>query len=65
MPLMSGREMADKLREKDSSIKILYFSGYTDDSIVQHGVLDEGMEFIQKPYAHDELAKKVKTVLTK
>jgi PAS domain S-box-containing protein len=65
MPLMSGREMADKLREKDSSIKILYFSGYTDDSIVQHGVLDEGMEFIQKPYSHAELAKKIKSVLNK
>jgi two-component system cell cycle sensor histidine kinase/response regulator CckA len=63
MPLMSGRELADKLRGKNPSIKILYFSGYTDNSIVHHGVLDEGMEFIQKPYSHTELAKKVKLML--
>ena len=63
MPLMSGRELADKLREKDSKIKILYFSGYTDNSIVHHGVLDEGMQFIQKPYSHTELARKVRSVI--
>ena len=65
MPLMGGRELADRLREKDATIKILYFSGYTDNSIVHHGVLDEGMEFIQKPYSHSELAKKVKLILNK
>ena len=64
MPLMSGRELADKLLKEKPSLKVLYFSGYTDDSIVQHGVLDEGMEFLQKPYTHVELAKKVKSILS-
>ncbi|MBN1406252.1 MAG: PAS domain S-box protein [Calditrichaceae bacterium] len=64
MPLMSGRELADKLLKEKPALKVLYFSGYTDDSIVQHGVLDEGMEFLQKPYTHVELAKKVKTILS-
>ena len=63
MPLMSGRELADKLLIENPSLKVLYFSGYTDDSIVQHGVLDEGMEFLQKPYTHVELAKKVKSIV--
>lgn len=46
MLLMSGKELADKLKEKDPSLKILYFSGYTDKSKVHHGVIDEDMEFI-------------------
>ena len=65
MPLMSGRELAEALHKKNNNLKILYFSGYTDDSIVRHGIISEGMEFIQKPYTHAELAKKVKTVLIK
>jgi two-component system cell cycle sensor histidine kinase/response regulator CckA len=64
MPLMSGRELADKLLNEKPSLKVLYFSGYTDDSIVQHGVLDKGMEFLQKPYTNIELAKKVKSILS-
>ncbi|MBN2423459.1 MAG: PAS domain S-box protein [Calditrichaceae bacterium] len=65
MPLMSGKELAEKLHKKDSTLKVLYFSGYTDNSIAHHGVLDEGMEFIQKPYSYIELVKKVKIVLNK
>ncbi|MEJ2543573.1 MAG: PAS domain S-box protein [Calditrichaceae bacterium] len=65
MPLMSGNELADKLLKDKSSLKVLYFSGYTDDSIVKHGILAEGMEFLQKPYTHVELAKKIKTILSK
>jgi CheY-like chemotaxis protein len=65
MPLMSGRELAEKLSEKDSKLKILYFSGYTDDSIVRHGILSEGMQFIQKPYSHTELAKKIRSIIEK
>lgn len=65
MPFMSGRELADKLLKEKPSLKVLYFSGYTDDSIVQHGVLDKGMEFLQKPYTNVELAEKVKYILSK
>ena len=65
MPLMSGRELAERLMAKDEHLKILYFSGYTDNSIVHHGVLEDGMEFIQKPYSHKELAKKIRLVIGK
>ena len=64
MPLLSGRELAEKLTEQDKKLKVLYFSGYTDDSNVRHGILSEGMQFIQKPYSHTELAKKIRTVLS-
>ena len=65
MPQMSGRELAEKITAEKANMKILYFSGYTDNSIVHHGVLDEGMEFIQKPFSHIELANKIKEVLKK
>ena len=63
MPEMSGRELAEKIISEDPDMKILYFSGYTDDSIVHHGVLDEGTEFIQKPFSHKDLALKIKSML--
>ena len=44
-------------------MKVLYFSGYTGNSIIHHGVLDEGIEFIQKPYSNIELAKKIREIL--
>jgi two-component system cell cycle sensor histidine kinase/response regulator CckA len=46
-------------------IKVLYMSGYTDNAIVHHGVLETGMDFIQKPFAVDTLARKVREVLDK
>jgi len=42
---------------------VLFMSGYTDDAIVHHGVLDEGMEFLQKPLTPDTLARRVREVL--
>ncbi len=65
MPLMSGRELAEKIRTKQPDLKVLFISGYTDDVIAQHGVLDDDVEFIQKPYSPIALAKKVKEVLNK
>jgi len=65
MPQMSGRELAEKISAEDPDMNILYFSGYTDNSIVHHGVLDEGMEFIQKPFSHTDLALKIKNILKK
>ncbi|MEW5958326.1 MAG: PAS domain S-box protein, partial [Chloroflexota bacterium] len=49
MPDMSGRELARQLKLSRPPLKVLYMSGYTDDAIVHHGVLDEGVAFIQKP----------------
>jgi two-component system, cell cycle sensor histidine kinase and response regulator CckA len=63
MPQMSGRELADNLVIQNPELKVLYFSGYTDDNITQHGVLDENVEFIQKPFSNLDLAKKIKDIL--
>jgi two-component system, cell cycle sensor histidine kinase and response regulator CckA len=63
MPNMSGRELAGLLSPHRSEMKVLYMSGYTDDAIVHHGVLDEGTAFIAKPFSPDALSKKVREVL--
>jgi PAS domain S-box-containing protein len=65
MPKISGRELADRIAEIRPEIKVLYMSGYTDNAIVHHGVLGEGMKFIQKPFTVDGLARKVREVLDK
>jgi YesN/AraC family two-component response regulator len=63
MPEMSGRELADRLAAIRPRLKVLYTSGYTDDAILRHGVLDKDIHFVGKPYAADELARKVREVL--
>jgi len=63
MPEMSGRALADRLVPQHPEMKVLFMSGYTDDVIADHGVLDTGTAFIQKPFAPDVLAKKVRDVL--
>lgn len=65
MPGMSGRELAEKLGSMRPEMKVLYMSGYTDDSIIHHGVLGEGVSFIQKPFSVVKLARKVREVLDK
>jgi CheY-like chemotaxis protein len=65
MPKISGRELAERTASIRPEIKVLYMSGYTDNAIVHHGVLGEGMKFIQKPFTVEGLAKKVREVLDK
>ncbi|MDT5122162.1 MAG: two-component system, cell cycle sensor histidine kinase and response regulator CckA [Acidobacteriota bacterium] len=63
MPLMSGRELVQSLEILHPGIKVLYMSGYTDDAIVRHGLLDQEIVFLQKPFTPDVLLRKVRKVL--
>jgi CheY-like chemotaxis protein len=63
MPRMSGRTLADAVTAERPGIKILFTSGYTDDAIVRHGVLEPGIQFLEKPFTLHALAVKVRAVL--
>lgn len=63
MPRMSGPELAARLRPQHPEAKVLYMSGYTDKAIVDHGVLDPGICFLQKPFVPETLLQKVREVL--
>jgi two-component system cell cycle sensor histidine kinase/response regulator CckA len=63
MPETSGKEVADQVTELLPSLRVLFMSGYTDEAIVHHGVLDSNVEFIQKPFTPAGLVMKVREVL--
>jgi two-component system, cell cycle sensor histidine kinase and response regulator CckA len=63
MPVMNGRQLASNLLSVYPQIKRLFMSGYTADIIAHHGVLDEGVHFIQKPFQLSALAAKLREVL--
>jgi CheY-like chemotaxis protein/two-component sensor histidine kinase len=63
MPQMGGKELANQLKLLRPDIKVLYTSGYTDDAIVHHGVLEPGIHFLQKPFSLKTLSHKVREVL--
>ena len=63
MPAISGRELARRLLERRPHVRVLYTSGYTDDAIVHHGVIEPGVAFIQKPFTRVDLLRKVREVL--
>lgn len=65
MPGMSGRTLANSLHETWPGIKVLFLSGYTDTAMLRHGVLEDDVDFLHKPFRPDELARAVREVLDK
>ncbi|HND21816.1 MAG TPA: response regulator, partial [Acidobacteriota bacterium] len=63
MPALSGPDLARMLQIRYPHLKVLFMSGYTDDAIVRHGLLEAGVAFIQKPYTPLGLVQKVRQVL--
>ena len=63
MPGVSGPELTRLLVERRPSLKVIYMSGYTDEAIVHHGVLDPGIDFLHKPFTSEELGRKIRDVL--
>ncbi len=63
MPGISGKALAEQLTQTKPNLKVLFMSGYTDDAIMRHGVLDPGIAFLQKPFNPTALIRKVRTVL--
>lgn len=63
MPGMTGRELAATLKAERAAMRTLYMSGYTDDAVFRHGVLEAGMNYLQKPFSAETLARKVRRVL--
>jgi CheY-like chemotaxis protein len=63
MPDGSGREMVDRLRALRADFKVLYMSGYTDDAVIQRGLVASEVAFLQKPFTPAGLARRVREVL--
>ncbi len=65
MPEMNGKQLAEKIERLLPEIKIIYMSGYTANTIAHHGILDEGINFIEKPLTTYTPSRKIREVLDK
>ena len=63
LPRMSGPQLADRLRASRPEMKTLFMSGFTDEAIIQHGILDSGVAFLQKPITPDAFIRKIREAL--
>ena len=63
MPGTSGRQLADSLTAMRPLMKVLYMSGYTDQAIVSHGVLEPGIAYLEKPFTIPAITRTVRDVL--
>src|SRR6185503_7961329 len=63
MPQMSGKDLADRVSQLHPGIRVLYMSGYTEDTIGHHGMLENGVSLLQKPFTPTSMARKVREVL--
>jgi CheY-like chemotaxis protein len=63
LPGMGGREAAERLLKLQPNVKVLFLSGYTDDAVVRHGILEAEVALLQKPFSPMALAQKVREVL--
>jgi two-component system, cell cycle sensor histidine kinase and response regulator CckA len=63
MPHMNGKELYDRFRSEKPGLRALFISGYAEDAIAHHGVLEKNTNFIAKPFTVEAFSKKVRTIL--
>jgi DNA-binding NtrC family response regulator len=63
MPQMSGKQLYDKIKDMQPKTRVLFMSGYTDDALAHHGVLDASLSFLEKPFSPARLTRKVREVI--